>query len=239
MVSVVIHSNPTLPNQIESALWLKRGFDRHGLDCEITADKHKQADIHVVQGPHYAFNEWLGKPNVIWLDRCFYGDHRYDLSIGWLNPDGSRDFKNKDMSCGKGDLPELKPQKTRRECAVVFGDYGMNPTELVKYAQINFGRTYYKPHPAERGQTSPVLAPKWTLDECWEIADCAVGHSSTVLVTAELNGLHVYTTDTHHVCQGIENREQWLVNLSWAQWNSDEICYGDFIDHLSVREHLC
>ena len=233
MVQVVIHSNPHLSNQIESSGWLKRGFDRHGVDCERTADKHKSADVHVVQGPHYAFDEWLGKPNVIWLNRGFYGHHRYDLSIGWLNPDGSRDFKNKNMSFGKGKLPEMKPQKTGRDCAIVFGDYGMDPKELIDYSRFHFGRTYYKPHPAEHGQVSPVLAPKWTLEQCWEIADVAVGHGSTVLVEAELNGLHVYTTDPNHVCKDIDNREQWLVDLSWAMWDHTEIVNGDFWEHLN------
>ncbi len=232
MINVAIHSNPHLSNQIESSGWLKQGFDRHGVGCEITADKHKSADVHVVQGPHFAWNEWLGQPHVIWLDRCFYGHHRFDLSIGWLNPDGSRDFKNTGMSFDKGDLPELKPQKTSRDCAIVFGDYGMDPKELIDYSRIHFSRTYYKPHPAEHGQVSPVLAPKWTLEQCWEIADVAAGHSSTVLVEAELNGLHVYTTDPNHVCKDIGSREQWLKDLSWAQWNFEEIVNGDFWEHL-------
>ncbi len=232
MVRVVIHSNPHLSNQIESSGWLKQGFDRHGLDCEITAEIQKIADIHIVQGPHYAFDAWLGQSNVIWLDRCFYGHHRFDLSIGWLNPDGSRDFKNKNMNFGKGELPELKPRKDKRDCVIVFGDYGMNPKALIEYSRIHFGRTYYKPHPAESGQVSPVLAPKWTLGQCWEIANVAVGHSSTVLVEAELNGLHVYTTDPHHVCQDITDREQWLIDLSWAQWGYTEIVNGDFWEHL-------
>ena len=233
MQKIVIHSNPHLENQIESSGWLKQGFERHGLDYEVTADKHKPADIHVVQGPHYAFNEWLGKPNVIWLDRCFYGHHRFDLSIGWLNPDGSRDFKNKNKTAGKGDLPELKPQKTKRDCAIVFGDFAMDPKPLVQYARREFGRTYYKPHPAEQGQVSPVLAPKWTLEQCWAIGDVAVGHSSTVLAEAMLNGLHVHSTDPNHVCQDVgTNRESWLNRLSWAQWNHFEIVNGDFWEHL-------
>ena len=232
MVSVVIHSNLYLANQVESAGWLKQGFDRHGLDCEVTSDRRQPADIHVVQGPWYAWNQWLGQDNVIWLDRCFYGHHRFDLSIGWLKPDGSRNFKNQNMQAGKGKLPELKPPKKGRDCAVVFGDYGMHPKHLVEYSRLHFGRTYYKPHPADTGQVSLVLAPKWTLEQCWAIADVAVGHSSTVLVEAELNGLYVYTTDPYHVCQDISDREQWLIDLSWAQWSFEEIVNGDFWEHL-------
>ena len=238
MVRVVVHCNRHLSNQVESADWLQQGFERHGLDCEITADRNRSADIHVVQGPHYAFDVWLSQStgrNVLWLDRCFFGHYRYDLSIGWLNADGSRDFKNKNMSFGKGELPELKPKKEGRDCAIVFGDYGMDPKPLVQLARREFGRTYYKPHPAETGQTSPCLAPKWSLSQCWELANVAVGHSSTVLVEAELNGLHVHSTDPHHVCQSteLEGRQVWLNRLSWSQWSMEEIVNGDVWEHLS------
>ena len=115
---------------------------------------------------------------------------------------------------------------------MVCGDFGMDPRELVRYSQINFGRTYYKPHPANTGQKSPVLSPKWTLEQIWSIANVAVGHSSTVRVEAELNGLYVYTTDPNHVCRDITDREKWLVDLSWAQWTFEQIVNGDFWEHL-------
>ena len=227
MVSVVIHSNPHLENQIESSGWLKQGFERHGLDCEVTADKHKPADIHVVQGPHYAFNEWLGKENVIWLDRCFYGDSRFDLSIGWLNPDGSRDFKNKGMAAGNGDLPELKPMKEQWESAVVFGDYGkMNQAEHWEIdARVLYQPVYLRFHPAD-------MHSFYSLADMWERCDSAIGGKSTVLVDAAINGLHVKSYDPLHVARDIKDRAQWLTDLSWAQWNHEQIMNGDFWEHL-------
>ena len=230
---VVIHSNPTLPNQIESSGWLKQGFERHGLNCEITADKYKQLQlhdqpvIHVVQGPHYAYNEWIGKPNVIWLNRCFYGDSRFDLSIGWLNADGSRDFKNKNMSVANGELPELKPMKPQQQSAVVFADYGK--VNQAQHWEVDARYEYFPVnlhfHPADM-QNFRTLTDRW--DRC----DVAIGGTSTVLVEAAINGLHVKSFDPLHVCQNMTDREQWLTDLSWAQWNHEQIMNGDFWNHL-------
>lgn len=232
MVSVVIVSNPHLANQIESAEWLRKGFSQHGIDAEVTADTNKGADVHVIQGPHYAYGEWCGKPNVLFLNRCFLGHPRWDVSIGWLNADGSRDFRWKDEP--KGETPELKPMKQHRDCAVVFGDYGIDPTEMVLNTRNKYGRTYYHPHPAGKKE-SPALSPDWTLEQIWEIADVAVGGSSTVLVEAAIQGLHVEAYDPLHVVQGCEDdRQRWLNRLSWADWNATEIMAGTFWDHLCI-----
>ena len=231
MVSVVIHTNMALPNQTESAGWLQTGFASHGIDAEITGDKHKAADIHVVQGPWYAFNEWLGKDNVLWLDRCFYGDARFDLSIGWLQPDGSRKFCNHGMARAKGTLPALKPRKGKRRCAVVFADYGQDCTQTVIETRQAYDSVFFRPHPAQ-AQETPVITLKGDLANVWEIADVAIGHSSTVLVEAEINGLHVETTDARHVARNVTDRTQWLNDLSWAQWNHEEIQRGEFWEHL-------
>lgn len=235
MVSVVIHTNPGLANQRESAAWLKAGFVRHGMATRITADRQERGDIHVIQGPWYAYKEWLGKDNVLYLNRCFYGDARFDLSIGWLKPDGTRDFCNFDMGYPNGELPELMPMKKRtgkRACAMVFGDYGENPAPMVQEARAKYGRVYYRPHPADRHATSPALSPDWTLEQVWDIADVAVGGTSTALVDAAINGLHIDCPDTH-VCSEINgDRESWLADLSWAQWHYTQIERGEFVEHL-------
>ena len=238
-MKVVIHSNPTLANQIESAQWVRTGFLAHGIDAEITADKHKEADVHVIQGPHYCYNEWLGKPNVIWLNRTFYGHPRFDLSLGWLRPDGSRDFKIHGVTAPKGTLPVLKPKKDRRRCAVIFGDYGRSAKKDIQNALDaretgnGYDSLFFRPHPAQSQEESPVMTLKGELDAVWKIADVAIGHSSTALVEAAINGLHVESSDPHHVCQSINgDRTAWLTKLSWCQWSHDEIQSGEMWEHL-------
>ena len=232
MVSVVIHCNMRLGNQIESAEWLRQGFKAHGIEAEVTGDKYQQADVHVIQGPHYCYNEWLGQENVLFLNRCFYGDSRFDLSIGWLQPDGSRDFRNDGTPRPNGLLPDLKPRKEARRCAVIFEDFGADASELIAEARLHFASVFYRPHPAQQ-KTSGAMALTGDLADCWALADVAIGHGSTALVEAEINGLHVESSDPLHVVhKAKENREQWLQDLSWAQWNYKQIIKGEFWNHL-------
>lgn len=235
MVSMVIHSNPRLLNQIESSQWLQQGFKRHGINAEITADKKKEADIHVIQGPWYAFNEWLPQAtgeNVLFLDRCFYGDARYDLSIGWLQPDGSRNFCNDGTTRPNGNLPTLKRRKDARRCAVIFEDFGADTSELIVEARLHYASVFYRPHPAQQ-KSAGAMALTCELSSVWEIADVAIGHSSSVLVDAEINGLHVESSDPRHVVHPAkQDRAQWLQDLSWAQWNHKQLIKGEFWEHL-------
>jgi len=230
---VIIHSNPTLQNQIDTSTALLAGFRVHGVQAEITADRLKPGDIHVVQGPWYCYSDWLGKANVVYLDRTFYGCPVNNISLGWLKADGSRNFciREYHRKHGKGELPELKEKKTRQECAVVFGDYGRNPGDLWQYARSNFDRVYFRAHPASKDQ-HPYLTLKGELDYIWRMADVAVGHSTTALIEAELEGLNVVTTDRHNPVNYDGDRESWLNELSWKQWSLDELRDGSFWDHL-------
>ena len=229
MVSVVIHCNMSLPNQTESAEWLRQGFAKHGIDADVTGDKHKAADVHVVQGPHYAFSEWLGRPNVLWLNRCFYGDSRYDLSIGWLNPDGSRDFKNRGKADSNGRVPELKPKRETTLGCLILADYGKQhqARHWEVDAREKYFPIYFREHPADRHYRY-----FYSLDEMWKRCDVAIGGSGTALVDAAIEGLHVHSYDPLHVIQNMTDRQQWLIELSWAQWGHEAIMAGDFWEHL-------
>jgi len=234
MVSVVIHSNPNLANQRETADWLQQGFKRHGIAADITADKYAAADVHVVQGPWYCYKEWMPKSathRVLWLNRCFYGHSRFDISLGWLRPDGTRDFRNDGATVGKGTLPELRPRKSAGRCAVIFADYGLDMYEAVEQAKLTYQSVFFRPHPAQE-QDTRAMTLRGPLEAVWSLADVAIGHSSTVLVEAEINGLQVVSSDPTHVVHHDGDREAWLNRLSWAQWNHGELMNGDFWSHL-------
>lgn len=236
MVSVVIHTNLHLANQIESAEWLRQGFAAHGIDAEITADRQKRGDVQVVQGPWYALDYWTPRSAdhpVLWLDRCFYGDARFDLSIGWLRPDGSRDFVNDGAAGEKGLLPQLQPAKQARRSAVVFGDYGRDHAEDIYEARKRFDAVYYRPHPQDGSGVPKAMSLSGDLAAVFALGDVALGHSSTVLVQAAIEGLAVESTDPRHVVQQLNgSRERWLAWLSWAQWSHSEIMAGDAWEHL-------
>jgi len=228
---VVIHTNLHLPNQVECADVLKAGFNTHGITAHVTGSKTQAGDIHVIQGPWYCYSEWVGKPNVLWLNRCFYGCAKSIISLGWLKPDGSRDFRNQEKTECKGTLPALQPIKERRRCAVVFADYGRDMSEELALARRAYDSVWFRPHPAD-AQITPYLPLRGDLEAIWGLADVAVGHSSTVLVDAMINGLHVISTDPLHVTQHVTDRDDWLTKLSWAQWSLDEIRRGEFWEHL-------
>jgi hypothetical protein len=239
MVSVVITTNPGLANQVETGNWLKAGFAAHGIEAEVTADKNKKADVRVMQGPWYAYAEGLEAckrgEKILYLDRCFYGSPRFDISLGWLRPDGSRDFLNDSAAVPKGTLPRIKAVKDDRRCAVIFGDYN-DPRDMqqtVREARKRFDSVFFRPHPAQKRET-PVMTLPGELDACWALADVAIGHSSTVLVEAAIEGLHVESSDPRHVIHDIKDgdRQAWLTRLSYAQWNYTELMAGDFWEHL-------
>jgi hypothetical protein len=127
-VDVVIHTNLALEHQTIYAGWLAEGFRRHGLEAQITSVVDQPGDFHVVQGPHYALNHWRGQANVLYLDRCFWGDAFEYTTIGWLNGDGSRVFPA--PGGANGELPELRPLKTRGYSAK-SGSHENNSTQCI------------------------------------------------------------------------------------------------------------
>jgi hypothetical protein len=133
---------------------------------------------------------------------------------------------------GKGSLPKLRAKKRSRRAAIVFGDYGRDMTDAVLEARQTYQSVFFRPHPAKE-QKSPVMTLRGPLEALWAIGDVAIGHSSTVLVDAEINGLQVISSDPLHVVQGAEDdRQLWLNRLSWAQWSHSELMNGDFWEHL-------
>lgn len=227
---VTIHANPHLKNQMECAGALLQGFAKHGLPIEVSHTKQPGIGVNVIQGPWWCYPDFVGRPNTLFLDRTFYGCAVQNVSLGWLNADGSRDFGDCDKPA-KGELPELKPTKHSQRCAIVFGDYGRDPAPEYTYARKHHDSVWFRQHPRESG--TPYVVPlRCSLDEAWQIGDVAIGHKSTVLVEAAINGLHVVSTDPNHVVHGYEDRENWLRQLSWKQWSLDEIRAGDFWEHL-------
>jgi len=230
VVKIVAHFN-SLPHQVEHGQALTYGFKRHGIDLDVTSDICKPADIHIVSGPWYALPRWKGHPNILWLDRCFYGDSHDFVSLGWLLPDGSRNFCNASKTVGKGLLPELKPHKKRKRCAVVFGDYGADPRDMLAAARRKYDSVWYRPHPQDT-RPAPCFPIRGELSDIWQIADVAIGHGSTVLVEAQIEGLFVESTDPRHVTHYLDDRQSWIKRLSWAQWSLDELVNGTFWEHL-------
>jgi len=238
-VNVIIHTNPTLANQRETAEWLRAGFAAHGIEAEVTADQYKRGDVQVVQGPWYCFKYWLERcadHRVLWLNRTFYGHPRWVISLGWLRPDGSRDFRLHGATNGKGLLPSLKAMKDARRCAVIFADYGRDPRETVNELRQKWnGSLYFRPHPQQPASVK-AISLTGPIEEVWSLCDVAIGHSTTALIEARIQGLHIECSDPLNVVNDCpDDRDAWLRRLSWCQWSHLELMRGDFVEHLGCK----
>jgi hypothetical protein len=233
---------------------MSQGLLSLGLNVKVTADKRASGDIHIIQGPWYAYREWFGKKNVLMLDRCFYGRTQEWCTVGWLRPDASRDF----MTQGKnGDRwgrhsaelgIQLEPL-ARGSIDVLFGDHAIDAT---KYRQIfdelrtRGGDAAYRPHPsAPEWPDCPVREASERLDTVLLDTRTAIGFHTSTLVTAALQGVPVvcfdyrnpvYEIAGHKIGEdGMTDRRAWVYRLAWSQWHLDELRDGTFWKHLGVN----
>ena len=116
---------------------------------------------------------------------------------------------------------------------MVFTDYGQRPDSMMAYAGKHFEYYWHRPHPSEHPDQNFN-----TLAAIWPNVDVAIGHGSTVLVEAAINGLEVISFDPRHVCQDLKHtaRPLWLTRLSWAMWNHNQIQKGHFWEHLNDQD---
>ena len=213
--SAVIHIAPSMPHQVAYAEHFAKGFKSLCISPTITGDIRLDGDIHVVIGPHYAKHQWINHSRTILVDRAFWGDPEC-VSIGWLNPDGGRKYPQK-MDDAR-EKPDLMPQKTGRK-VIELEDYGVKTTG---------------DHPVRR---HPLGKPCRALEDELSEYDTAIGHNTTALVTAAIIGLRVVTAKTcaaYPVSLGVQStsREQWLNDISYANWYNHEIASGDAVEFL-------
>lgn len=211
-MSIIIHTNLTLAHQYQYAKYFKQGFDRHGLKSEITSDRFKQADVHIVQGPHYAKDIWLNHPNVILLDVAYYHPERTThprsmdwVSIGWMNEKGGRDFI-KGAGRKSPEIGETQGTKT-----LFLADFN-GPIEQADTIRL---------HPANKKYPDK-------LEDVFKEHGTAIGYNTSALVQAGLAGLKI-------ICKSEINimaQPNWLELLPYAEWNYTEIKSGELWEHL-------
>lgn len=213
----LIHYNPHLPHQRDHA----RAFEAAGF--KATTDPKREADIHVISGPHYAMRHWIGHPRVLMIDRAWWGDPEC-VSIGWLQPDGTRRFAS---GTEPRPHPEPMPWKTRQQSAVVLADYGQDVSSIVSKAKSRFHYVRVRKHPAEQ-------APGETLHSALALSDVAIGTARTALFDAIMMGLPSVCLDPDNPLAGVcandldselvyPDRGPWLHDMSYRQFNLNEI----------------
>jgi len=156
-------------------------------------------------GPHYAREQHLESDNVIYLDRCHYGNTSNRVSIGLQNKQGGRDF-----IAGSG-----------RKGLTIKENNGTKSLFLADYNGIVESADIVRLHP-QNEESSTTLAN--------DILQCnyATGYETTSLIEAALSGLVINCKGT----KSILLQSNWLELLPYANWDIDEIGSGELWHHL-------
>jgi len=242
---VAIHANMTARHHLEWAAALAKGFTRHGLVPVTTGDANHEADYHVVIGPWYCYDRWEGQPNVLFLDRCFFGDHVGTASVGWLRGDGSRDFMNLNMPSIRWVLTGEPVSPWQRIMlggqVLILADYGQDTTSI--FNRFHDLQPLIDPAAIqERKHPNNCPFPPRSLDDELAQADFVIGFKSTALIRAIMKGIPACCLDKRSPAYGFvttelgdfsrPDRTQWLYDLAYAQWSHEEMVKGKMWDHL-------
>lgn len=207
---IVLHISPTLVHQHEHSEWFTEGLKRHGLNLDITTDPHKEGDVHIVSGPHYAKRYWLDHPKTLLIDRAYHPNKQIKsgqwvsedyVSVGWMNKDGGRDFR-KTESRGSYSIQHQAGDKG----TIFLKDYG-GPEAMADTVRL---------HPAEKQYPE-------SLEDALKRHKTAIGFRTTALVKAGLMGLDIVCLDK----QNIMAQPDWLELLPSADWHYSEIQSGE------------
>jgi hypothetical protein len=230
---MLMHYNAGLKHQCQHA----RAFIQGCPDLLLTDQRHGDADCHIISGNWFAYSQWRHHPRVLMIDRAWWGDGDEDpkVSIGWLQPDGSRKFATGSSPRSKPELFDWRVKKLNRFgelSALVLADYGQDVCEIVSAASKRFVETKVRVHPSD----CPTRRPATLEMECgWR--DVVIGTSGSSIFEAIIMGIPVICLDPLNECApvcsdsiGAElyrgDREAWLHRLSYAQFSLSEIADG-------------
>ena len=211
-MDIAFHCNFTLSHQIEHGQWLKKGFEQHGIRLNVTPCITKEADVHIVSGPHYAFDYWKDHPKVILLDRALWHQEKPEKwhSMDWLSVNWVKNGKKLFRSGSGRKSPEPKTGNTGSGC-VFLADYNgsMEQADTIRL------------HPERETNQEPLL-------DCLHRHARAIGYNTTALITAALEGLETECLDPDNIM----SQPNWLELLAYSDWHYSEIESGELWDHL-------
>ena len=166
-------------------------------------------------GPHYALKNYTDKKDLIYLDRCFWGDDKQFVTVTWMDK-GKRIWPEGDNS---RDKPKLEPMKGFGK-GIVLSDWGRESEARTAAKERGFD---LRLHPTVSGDSSPLE------DVLMGYQRAAVYRGSSG-VTAAIKGLSIEVLDEKSPCEPLQriSREQWLKNLSFCNFSFDELRSGHF-----------
>ena len=219
------HYNLNLPHQCDHAAAFKAcGFD-------TTPSPYVDADMHVISGPHFAFEQWKDSTPLM-IDRAWWGDPD-NVAIFWLMPDGTRRYASGTAPRPK---PEMMEWKDGDSSCLILADYQQDTTAIEVFANSRFERVTVRKHPADHKGNEP-------LEDAMMKTDVVIGHSTTALFDSIKEGKPTICTDPLNACAPVcsswvngelfrGDRTEWLHSMSYKQWSLGEIASGEAWDSL-------
>ena len=243
-MEVVNIYNPNLPNQCLTSRLISQGLSSQGISVETTPDTNAFGDVTVIHGPNYALKKMLGRKNVIWLDRCWYGDTNDNASIGWLDTDLNRvtpkrvwplkTFSDKRLVSHNVYVDKY----VNTPNVLILDDY--DETLLNTAPITTFDSLHYRSHPLRSGiYPSAIPRNEGTLNDALIGIGLVITAAGTSGAYAALKGIPTICFDPSNIVFDISShnlidnsytdergRKQWAANLAWKQWSNEEIASG-------------
>lgn len=223
-MKILMHFNASLQHQCDHAHAFIKGSD----DIIVTDKPGGEADVHIISGPNFAYEQLRHHESVLMIDRAWFDDPT-SVSIGWLEPDGSRKFAT---GTKPRPHPTPEPWKTRECSCLILADYNQDITEITYQAKIRFTTVKVRLHPSNNPR-------KWVtdLETDLRLSDVAIGHKGTAMFNALMQGLPVICTDPKNECMPMcapttqsvlyrGDRDKWLKSMAYKQFTLNEIADG-------------
>jgi hypothetical protein len=237
---VVIHCEPRIPWQPKRAAYFAEGFNRRGIEFEITDSRVRLDERPAILLGTTCWRAVEATGNYLLVDRCSFGDTEKYVSLVWNGHGRRGDHRvpaEVDGSRWEAMGEALHPWKPQGSRIVLCGQtetYSPHWTRVEDwYASV--GATHFRPHPAG---TNPTGLPH--SGDSFEDVGAAVVLNSSIGIKCVLAGIPTITMDegsmawdvTGHSLDDIRtpDRTLWAWRLAWTQYSDDEIREGKLWD---------
>jgi len=216
-----------LQHQRRWAVSFREGFRRHGIDAIVTAHRSTPADRHVILGNWYALEQWREHPNVLMLDRCYFGDTDEVARVGWWQADGRLIYAR---GTGRQPPPYAPWGVSKRiDRAMILASFQEDFEPMLAEAKKYHAEIRIRRHPAQEKHTAGLV-------EALSWAQVVIGTQTTALVTAVLLGIPTVCLDERHIVYPVtaheigraerHDRSEWIHDLADTQFSHREIAAG-------------
>lgn len=244
MTKFVIHARvdgPAWHRQFVEAF--RDGLKGHDITVTGEDDAKKGTDrVHVIFGPNYFPHAYGRADKKLTVNRCFFGNEKTWVAIGWNGWNGFADFRNEGSPPDRFEkyrelFPKVKLWPRNGGYSIMIGEYpsACDRPSMIEQFYGWAGRAdpklMFRPHPHHKQIPKGMVRCNASL----EGAQWIFSFASTFGVDLALQGAPMVchpASAAYPMAAGLIEFDQWRHNLAYAQWNIDEIRSGEFWEHL-------